>query len=373
MEGEDIPGWGPPEVVSTQSFVNALELLERERFDLVVLDVRHGAHEPDAVEVEDEAGVLALEQIQARRFVPIIFWTALPGTVRHLASDLVLVHEKTEGLPALAEAVNSLFATRLPDVNRALLRLVEDEQRRYMWDFVVNHWDELKTVNDHTAVAYLLARRLGRSLIGPGIPLLAAALGEDTSGTPPEGKVHAMEMYLRPPIPDTEIQAGDLLRGKDDEEESWWIALTPSCDLEHGKADYVLLAGCVPFEEHVDVVAWRSCSGSSGERKTAERRVVELVRQQTGGQSDRWLFLPQALDIPDLIVDMQRLTTLPVAETSFLERVASLDSPFAEAAVNRFNRYYGRIGTPDLDSDGAFARFKAGQSSDGSVSSSQAS
>jgi hypothetical protein len=32
-----------------------------------------------------------------------------------------------------------------------------------------------------------------------------------------------------------------------------------------------------------------------------------------------------------------------------LERLASLDSPFAEALLDGFTRYFGRLGTPDLD------------------------
>jgi CheY-like chemotaxis protein len=355
LEGEEIPGWGEPEVVSAEAFEQAMGLLERERFDLVVLDVRLGP-EQDEVKIEDEAGVVSLEQIRSRRFVPIVFWTALPGAVRHLASDLVLVMEKTELLPALSSAVNRLFETRLPAVNRALLRLVEDEQRRYMWDFVVGHWTELEGADDHTAVAYLLARRLGRSLGGPGIRQLADELGEDASGAPPEDKIHAMEMYLRPPVAGTALQAGDLLREGTEVGQAWWLVLTPSCDLEHEKADFVQLAACLPFEDQSDVATWRAGQGNSNERTKAKRRVVELLRQQTGGQLDRWLFLPQALDIPDLIVDMQQLRSLPFGKVAALERIASLDSPFAEAAVNRYNRYYGRVGTPDLDADGAFSR-----------------
>lgn len=355
LEGEEIPSWGRPEVVSIPSFDDATGVLERERFDLVVLDVRLGS-EQDDVAIEDEAGLLALEQIRGRRFVPIVFWTALPGAIRHLAGELVLVREKTEGLSALADAINSLFDTRLPAVNRALLRLVEEEQRRYMWDFVADHWDELRTVDDHTAVAYLLARRLGRSLGGPGIHKLAEELGEEVSGVPPDDKIHAMEMYLRPPVSGTKIQAGDLLREGDGDERTWWIVLTPSCDIEHDKADYIQLAACRPFDDQADIVKWRAGDGNKGERRKARDRVMQLLRQQTGGQLDRWLFLPQALDIPDLIVDLQELRSMPIGDVADLKRIASLDSPFAEAAVSRFNRYYGRIGTPDLDADGAFAR-----------------
>jgi CheY-like chemotaxis protein len=356
---EKIPGWGPPEVVGITSFDDALGFLEKERFDLVVLDVRLGSDQED-VDIKDEAGLVALSQIRERRFVPIVFWTGLPSAIEHLSSELVLVREKTEGLPALSGAVDSLFETRLPAVNRALLRLVEDEQRRYMWKFVAEHWSELKAADDHTSVAYLLARRLGRSLSGPGIRQLAKELGEEAdSGLPPDGKIHAMEMYLRPPVAGTGLEAGDLLRGKDGDEDSWWLVLTPSCDLEHGKADYVQLAACLLLDDQADVVLWRSGKGNKGERKTAEKRVVEILRQQSGGQLDRWLFLPQALDIPDLIVDMQRLRSVPNAEVDDLERIASLDSPFAESAINRYNRYYGRVGTPDIDAEGAFQRIKS--------------
>jgi len=355
LEGEEIPDWGRPEVVSIPSFDDATGFLEKERFDLVVLDVRLGS-EQDDVAIEDEAGFLALEQIRSRRFVPIIFWTALPGAIGHLAGELVHIREKTEGLPALADAINALFGTRLPAVNRALLRLVEDEQRRYMWDFVADHWDELRTVDDHTAVAYLLARRLGRSLGGPGIHRLAEELGEGAAGVPPDDKIHAMEMYLRPPVAGTKLQAGDLLFEEDGDEQTWWIVLTPSCDIEHDKADYIQLAACQLFDDQVDIAKWRSGDGNSGERKKAKKRVMELLRQQTGGQLDRWLFLPQALDIPDLVVDLQELRSMPIGDVADLKRIASLDSPFAEAAINRFNRYYGRIGTPDLDADGAFTR-----------------
>ena len=80
-------------------------------------------------------------------------------------------------LDALLQSVRDLFATRLPALNRALRHLIEDEQRRYMWDFVATHWDELRADGDDMALAYLLARRLGRSLSGPGIERVAAELG----------------------------------------------------------------------------------------------------------------------------------------------------------------------------------------------------
>ena len=42
-------------------------------------------------------------------------------------------------------------------------------------------------------------------------------------------------------------------------------------------------------------------------------------------------------------------TALQRDRTGGLERLASLDSPFAEGLLARFTRYFGRLGTPDLD------------------------
>jgi hypothetical protein len=67
------------------------------------------------------------------------------------------------------------------------------------------------------------------------------------------------------------------------------------------------------------------------------------------GQAERFYFLPGALSLPDLMVDFQQLVTLQRACMGGLERLASLDSPFAEALLARFARYFGRLGTPDLD------------------------
>jgi CheY-like chemotaxis protein len=345
LEGENVPDWGRPEVVGTGDFDEALRLLEAERFDLVILDVRRGSRD-EGISVEQEAGVGTLAAIKARRFVPIVFWTGLPGNVDP-EPPLITVGEKTEGLPVLTDLVRSAFATRLPALNRALRRMVEDEQRRYMWDFVSKHWETLHEVGDHTAVAYLLARRLARSISGQGIVAMAHALGENVEALVPSGDIHPVEIYLLPPLGDQELLAGDILEGCTGGRDGWWLTLTPSCDLVNEKAEFVLLAVADPLPDHAFFQRW--IAAEPGKDKSAMQRVEGLIRQKSGGQDDRWLYLPAALSVPHLVVDMQRLVSIPCAEAKALRQVASLDSPFAEEAVNRFNRYYGRIGTPNFD------------------------
>ena len=59
------------------------------------------------------------------------------------------------------------------------------------------------------------------------------------------------------------------------------------------------------------------------------------------------------------MVDFQQLVTLPREQMDGLERLASLDSPFAEALLARFARYFGRLGTPDLDLEVLVARLRS--------------
>jgi hypothetical protein len=63
--------------------------------------------------------------------------------------------------------------------------------------------------------------------------------------------------------------------------------------------------------------------------------------------------------IPQSVVDFQQLATLPRAQMGTLERLASLDSPFAEALLARFGRYFGRTGVPALDLEVVIARLRS--------------
>lgn len=361
LEGETIDGWGRPQVVSEQSFEDALMTLELRRFDLMILDVRLGGHGEQDLSPDEEEGVRTLQAIKERRFLPIVFWTGLPEKVRHLKGPLVRVHEKTEGSEVLLAAIRELFGTRLPSVNRALRHLVEDQQRRYMWEFAAKHWDELTRDGDAVGLAHLLVRRLGESFSGPGIDQVARELGADGPSAPADGTVQAAAMYIVPPLPGTEPSAADLFReGSGDGGETWWLTVTPSCDFVHGKkVEFVVLARCRPAVDEPRVRAWRTSLDETGEENAGKlNKVRELVKHNTGGQHDRWLFLPAAPTIPDLVVDFQQLRSIGRRELDAMVRVASLSSPFAESAINRFTRYFGRIGTDDLDHDAIIGRLR---------------
>jgi len=313
-------------------FNNALERLESYNYDLIVLDVRLG---PLEEEKEDEEGIKVLESIKARRFLPVIFYTGLPYKVAYLETPLVKVIENTKGLPKLLETILEIMASKLPQVNRELLRHVEEVQRRYMWDFVESNWEKFGDTPDRSALAYLLARRLAKSLDGPGIEKLAGRLGDTSRLWCDEEHVHPIRYYVLPPI-SLRLMSGDIFRRKINEEGTeYFVLLSPSCDIAWDKADWMLFT---------------QCSVLSGE----EEYTKNINKWK---QSDRYQFFPRAIEVPDMISDFQQLTAIKKEELYELiagkkiERIASLDSPYCEALTAQFARYFGRIGTPDLNEE----------------------
>ena len=346
-----------PIALQTESdFSKALGLIEAHRFDLVILDVKDATQDRQK---GNDIGITILENIQQRRFMPIIFYTSNPNLVVGLANPLIRVVEKTERFRRLLEVISELFATRLPLVNRALVQHLEAIQREYMWDFVAKNWESFEGTNDKTSLAYLLARRLAVSLAGPGISQLARDLGDESGLMTVSGRVHPMQYYIMPPIEEHPL-AGDIYTGQITEQTGYWILLTPSCDMQirqgrdgqqiPAKAERVLLVACMPLENEREYRAWAE------QPPEPPRRVLNalenlLKNNLTDAQSEMFFVLPGAISLPTLVFDFQQLYTVTWGTLQELRRVASMDSPFAEALVARFNRYFGRLGTPDLDVD----------------------
>lgn len=359
LEAHDFGEAGSVHVETLTSFDAALEMLGAQRFDTVILDVRLGPR--DAAAPAEEIGVRTLEEIKRRAFLPVIFYTALPNQVRHLESPLIRVVEKAAAPTNLIQSVQEILDTRLPQVNRILIGYIEGIQRDYMWLFVAEHWQEFGATADRSALAYLLARRLAVSLSETGIQPLAKMLGDATGAAVAQGRVHPMQYYVLPPVQASPL-AGDLYRGQIGEDQGNWVLLTPSCDLVQGreKAERVLLARCTPLEDQTEFQNWRQqLPRPSGNLREDLERLLRNNRRQ---QPERYFFLPAALTMPNLVVDFQHLVTTPRETLGRLNRLASLDTPYAEALLARFTRYFGRLGVPDLDTDLIIQRLTGGVS-----------
>lgn len=334
-------------IETIQDFDKAFSEIENRRYDLVIIDLRLG---DTLAEVAEEEGIKTLESIKSRRFLPVIFYTVIPNKVEALSSQLVKVVDKKEGEEKLLEEIKDIFNKRLPIVNRALITHMEEIQRKYMWDFVAENWDEFGASVDNAELAVLLARRLSVTLCRENIGKLVSAMDSGMHYHYEPGKAHPVEYYLMPPV-EAEFMTGDIFIHVEGDSKRYQILLNPRCDFVNDNVELVLFAKCPSLEEQSEYIHLKS----DPEDTDKKGKLKSLIKDRRDGkQSERFFFLPKAFSIPDMVVDFQRLTVLELStlkemcSSGTYIRIASLDSPFVEALTTQFSQYYGRIGKPDI-------------------------
>jgi len=351
-------------VTSQNNFDEALELLNKQHFDLIILDIRVGPIDSDKEFTEDETGIQALLQIQQERFLPVIFYTGLPEAVNDKKSSFikVIVKSGSSDLPKILAALNEysndgFHSSPLLEVNRALINHLKNSSKYYLWDCVEKNWDYFRELKDHTEIVHLLCRHLAHSLSENSTQQLISEITgkeEEKSDT-----IHPCRIYITPPVEEFPL-AGDIYMESVDGNKTYYVLLSPSCDMvirngNGAKAANVLLAqGCL-LEDQTEYKEWAKIWSNS--KKTLFTDLLRNNRKTVG--SERYHFLPSAFNLPDQIIDFQLLRILKYGDLKNLNRIASLDSPFSEELLSRFNRYYGRIGTPDIDIECICDRLKS--------------
>lgn len=327
------------EVDVSPNFNAATELLRTRNYDLIVLDLKEGGTSAFGEDEDVTAGQRVFDELKGIRFIPVVFFTAWAHAVKFEENQFVRVVSKGDGVLRVQEEVRSVFATKLPD----LARHVSEIQREYMWDFC-SHWKQMETLHEKADVAYLLARRLAFSLESEARRMARTIAGRSVPLADPNN-IHPMEMYIFPPD-DRYYVSGDILGESVGPKKTIWVIVTPSCDFEQeGRIENVLLAECTPLVDTDEYVKW-------AQDQTPERQGLLkdlLADNRRNSQEDRFKFLPGTYFLRDSVIDFQRLRLLSLEDVGRLERIATIDSPFAEAIVAKFARYFGRLGTPDID------------------------
>ena len=370
------------EICPEGDFDQAISRLSSERYDVVVLDVRRGRPEMPLGDGGLEAGRRCYDAVRAVRFVPVVFHTGLPETVRDLQSAVVSIVEKSGSAKALPDAVEGLLRSGLPGLARAMMAHVERVHRDYMWDFGAKAWAQYGADKPHELV-HLLARRLALSFESAEIDDLLAGMDRPTrdgdvgglnparpdengdgdkenAGSSDVIGLNPARLYIMPPISEGSHRAGDVYERRGDDLAGYWVLLTPTCDLvlARGKPRKVtepVLARCSRLTDTDEFRAWHQDRSSKAKRKA----LSHLMENNRDKQPERYFFLPGAFDLPDLLVDLAALRTVPVDQLNdqrWMTRIASLDTPFAASMLTRFLRYFGRFGTSDLDVGYVFRR-----------------
>jgi len=331
---------GQFEASTEVNFGRASERLRSERFDLVTLDLHAEADPPpEKGPGGDPAqqGQGVLQELRQTRFVPVIFYTGYAEKIASLESLVVRVVKKGENdLEQVRRAATSLFGTGLPK----LIRQIEEDQRSYVWDTVDKHSANFVSEGGTEELLYLLARRIAARLHRDSI---REALGHAGKTSRP------IEQYIFPALPG-ELGTGYILGP--DGDGTYWVVATPACDLALRKAERVLLIAARGLTGDSRFAAWlkHRWTPNNGEPPAgagaAYNKLVQLLKNNA---EQRLRFLPGTFFIPDLLVDFQSLRHVTPEEANAMKVVCALDSPYGEELQIQLSKYYGRIGTPDLD------------------------
>ncbi|MFI0540464.1 hypothetical protein ACH3VS_16465 [Streptomyces sp. WSLK1-3] len=337
-----------------QDFAAAEERLSHADFDLVVLDVRDASDGSPSADIEGRGREL-YERIARIRWVPVVFFTGVPEQVRALEEPPLIRVVTKNALDDIAPAVRDGLVSGVSALTRRISGLVEDYVRNFMRDVVAPHWNEMAGA-DQNEIVPVIVNRLAAWLRENGLHKLDQTVEGDLAAV--AARPSAARVYLMPPVTH-HLTAADLVVDPDG---GWWLVLTPACDLyeDHpdsnvakprtAKAHYVRLARADRVftedekrSESPAISAWHASSKGSKDKAQAQRafRVDD----------NRYRALPRYLDIPHLVIDFENVKSEELDEVRAWKRVATLDSPFAEAMLIAYSRSVGRIGTPDVSFD----------------------
>lgn len=338
------------QIYSESDFDVAVSRLRLDRYDVVVLDVRRGEPNLPLGDGGQEAGRRCYDAVRAVRFVPVVFHTGLPEAVRDLESAVVSIVAKGGSPAALPDAVEAIVTAGLPRIARAMMTHVERVHRDYMWEFGAQAW-ALYGKDNPEELVHLLARRLALSFEEAAIDNLRAELTRHATVVP-AGGLNPVRLYILPPLSLGHFRTGDIFASTG-EPMTYWILLTPTCDIvPRGgacKVEEPVLARCTKLTEFPEFSEWRA--NPSNSKKNVLR---QLLKNNRSGQAERYFFLPSAFILPDLIVDLSAVSTIPRNRLCIergMRHLATLDEPFAASMLTQFIRYFGRFGTADLDVD----------------------
>lgn len=356
------------------SFDKAIE--KSQNYHIVILDLYKG----DATNGGEELGSEIFKKVRGAFFVPIVFYSGNIASIKDLKSQVVGVASKGGEIDDLISEIERLSKHNLPFLKESVHKYVEEEFKKYFWDVVQKENDRFVPNADDYSLGYMLLRNFADSLSKENIKKI---IGDDTIN---HEKVHPMEFYIYPIEKTKEFENGEIIRRKNSND--IFVILTPSCDFVSGegrkrKVEHVLLVKSVSLEQTDEYKKFSSIKKKRQEltdyatqidkleQKGGDDVAIEKLKKQreklelnitnmkasfsqflNSGKSDRFFFLPGTPFMSNRVIDFQDKTTADYSslKTDF-ERIAKLDSPFAQSMTSSFIRYYNRIGFPDIDTD----------------------
>jgi hypothetical protein len=312
------------------------------RYDLIISDTYKGE-----TRLGDAKVLELVNRYRGARLCPLVVYSSGVKPERLVEGPFVLWADKAKPKD-IDRAIKAALATGVSQLSRLLHDEIDRAGSSYLWSFLESNWTRLG--RDGAPLDPAVLERLLRRRASVQIGRLDPRVDDPAEIEHIEG----LECYLYPPVADN-LRLGEILRTKEDA--SLWIVLTPHCHLtvQQGdsdpRADFVLTIRLVPVDEAIRQAfpskpPW---SGNAAEQIDKLRRRTQLPAE-LGKPSGRYCFLPGFLEIPDAYCDLLQIESIPYKNiASAYDRIAVLDTPFAEALQSCFTRFYSAVGLPNFN------------------------
>lgn len=325
------------------SFNEAVKLLAFQRFDIVITDIYVDVRGHSKNYNFEETGANdTINSIRQHRFCPVLAVTDGSKPEGFPESPFIGFADKSN--PSIIEKeLTKLVSTGIPRLAKNLYDDLDKDASFYLWSFLEKYWNQIPNT-DHVLLERLLKRRSA---------VLLSRL--DNSLQAEIEIVEGLEYYIYPSISGDEYRLGEIIRNKTSN--TFSVILTPHCHLTvqanatEPRAEYVLTVSTIDAKKTI-----KEKHKVKNQKKKKHEEISESIRKRIQGPAGvgvpagRYWFLPAFIDIPDLYCDFLQVESIEyklLAEN--YERIAVLDTPFAESLQISFTGFYSAIGTPNLD------------------------
>lgn len=324
---------------------DALNELERTRYDAALFDLRVKRASDATGKAEPAGNILALKAMRERG-IPVAIMTADDGPLDPMVreSGKIAIFDKNAAPNETGNAYDNAvewFADLwgMMEILDASRRRIDESAADIFLRRLWPRWSTfsaLQAGNDKVLTEIVTRQYVSH---------IADLLGLDG---PENVSWHPFENYMHPALLADRAHTGDIFRFGD----ALWVVLTPQCDMATQKVPNVILAKCVTgVDKWTDNLESLRAADSKKKRKEPLEFLRAHVNQNVGPARH---FLPPLPGENDpLFVHFSSMMAIPMDELNarLTERVTSISSPFLSNIVQRFGAYISRMGQPNIDVD----------------------